>query len=431
MAQFFNLVNPTSGVGDELREMLAEREAKRRQDMLDKIMQQQETRADAASRRADQQMTLQQEQFQAGLADKIYEDLLPHDIQTPETAALLRKYGRGGGLRDSGTGIAPEARLTPDQVDVGTPTRSGDVSGNLTPEQMAELDKALTGSMADLKSTPTKTGVAPGVVFSERGGPKWAASRQAAQERAEQAKAAAQSREDIAEANREAAKERAEADRAMRLTIAQLAASTSASNRALADELKQVQINTAKDKLEETKNARDRQKTTLESHAKETLGVIDDLLTPTQDGRGFALKPGVAGIVGMTTGQRWIPGSPEANAEAAIDRLQGRLVVDLIGEMKSQSRTGATGFGALSERELSVLENAASKLSNRWQSDESYRRELVRVKQMVEKILQPPTGASPATPPQGAPGTPQTRTIRNPKTGETRTQTSTDGVNWK
>jgi hypothetical protein len=43
-------------------------------------------------------MALQQDQFNAGLADRIYDDLMPNDVLGAENAALLRKYGRGGGL---------------------------------------------------------------------------------------------------------------------------------------------------------------------------------------------------------------------------------------------------------------------------------------------------------------------------------------------
>jgi hypothetical protein len=39
---------------------------------------------------------------------------------------------------------------------------------------------------------------------------------------------------------------------------------------------------------------------------------------------------------------------PKATAaKAAFDNLKARLVIDLIAEMKSQSKTGATGFGQL------------------------------------------------------------------------------------
>jgi hypothetical protein len=45
--------------------------------------------------------------------------------------------------------------------------------------------------------------------------------------------------------------------------------------------------------------------------------------------------------------------------------LQANAVMDVLSEMKSQSRTGATGFGALNEKELALIMDAASKLDTR------------------------------------------------------------------
>lgn len=44
------------------------------------------------------------------------------------------------------------------------------------------------------------------------------------------------------------------------------------------------------------------------------------------------------------------------------DYLQASNILNVLREMKSQSSTGATGFGALNEKELAIIENAAMKL---------------------------------------------------------------------
>jgi hypothetical protein len=66
--------------------------------------------------------------------------------------------------------------------------------------------------------------------------------------------------------------------------------------------------------------------------------------------------------------------------------LQANAVMDVLSEMKSQSRTGATGFGALNEKELSLIMDAASKLDTRLNEDtaEKYLNEM---KVNLQKII--------------------------------------------
>jgi len=57
-----------------------------------------------------------------------------------------------------------------------------------------------------------------------------------------------------------------------------------------------------------------------------------------------------------------IPGDKRVNWEANVDKLLSRRIVDLMSEMKNASKTGATGFGQLSEKELKVLQDASTAL---------------------------------------------------------------------
>ena len=57
-----------------------------------------------------------------------------------------------------------------------------------------------------------------------------------------------------------------------------------------------------------------------------------------------------------------IPGTERADWKNEVEYLINRSVTDLIAEMKSQSSTGATGFGALNREELNLLRSAATKL---------------------------------------------------------------------
>lgn len=72
--------------------------------------------------------------------------------------------------------------------------------------------------------------------------------------------------------------------------------------------------------------------------------------------------------------------------EAGINSLKSKLMLDVIGKLKAQSKTGATGFGAMNLKELGVLENSATKLKSGL-DDEANLAELQRVKKHLENIL--------------------------------------------
>ncbi len=120
-------------------------------------------------------------------------------------------------------------------------------------------------------------------------------------------------------------------------------------------------------------------------------------------GKVTGLQPGAAGLYGMGTGRlaRFYPGSATATAKADLDQLIGTQILNLIGEMKKQSRSGATGFGALNARELDVLEQSATILKG----EISEPRALQELKKLYEKfslIMQP--GANEKTTPAGGAG---------------------------
>lgn len=71
-----------------------------------------------------------------------------------------------------------------------------------------------------------------------------------------------------------------------------------------------------------------------------------------------------------------------ADASAALQQIVGQQIVDLIADMKAQSRTGATGFGQLSVRELDVLEAAATQLTRRLSEPQA----LSELKKLREKM---------------------------------------------
>jgi hypothetical protein len=134
----------------------------------------------------------------------------------------------------------------------------------------------------------------------------------------------------------------------------------------------------------------------------DTLAALDELLDVQKDPAGkevFGLKPGVSQLYGARIpGLSMIPGTASANASASMNRLRGRLVVDLLGELKSQSKTGATGFGALSDKELGILQSSASKLENSNMSDQDVIAELSRIREHLLRVKEEPSGMTPVAP---------------------------------
>jgi hypothetical protein len=69
-----------------------------------------------------------------------------------------------------------------------------------------------------------------------------------------------------------------------------------------------------------------------------------------------------------------------------FDFLSSKNIVNLISEMKSQSRTGATGFGQLNREELNVLRNASMKLK-RGLREEDASKYLNEMRAAFQKII--------------------------------------------
>lgn len=184
----------------------------------------------------------------------------------------------------------------------------------------------------------------------------------------------------------------------------------------LTNEIKRMQIEAAKGKQADVQRADNQKRASALRSADDMTAVIDDLLAPEAPGRPPQLTPGAQAIVGvrMPFGSS-VPGSEAANAKAALDRLVGTQVIDLMREMKEQSRTGATGFGQLSERELALLMGATTKLTNRNMSEAAFAEELKRIRDKVNLIYEDQAGAGS---PAAAPGAGKPTHRFNPATGK-------------
>lgn len=92
------------------------------------------------------------------------------------------------------------------------------------------------------------------------------------------------------------------------------------------------------------------------------------------------------GNFGLTGSLPSIPGTSRANWEANVNKLTASKVLNLIQSMKEASKTGATGFGALSEKELRVLQDASTAL-NRNLSPKDAQKYIDQIKELSQKVL--------------------------------------------
>lgn len=122
----------------------------------------------------------------------------------------------------------------------------------------------------------------------------------------------------------------------------------------------------------------------LRIETQSTLSELDELLD--EDGK---LRPHTQDAVGKSRmfGLQHIPGTQTKKGDVGINTLKSKLVLGLIGQMKAQSKTGATGFGQMNLKELGLLEKAASKLDPSL-DEESFAAELNRIREKLQMIMQ-------------------------------------------
>lgn len=83
----------------------------------------------------------------------------------------------------------------------------------------------------------------------------------------------------------------------------------------------------------------------------------------------------------------YIPTSPQKTASKKIRQVIAKQVLGLVSEMKSQTKTGATGFGNMSNKDLGLLEDAASALDPNM-SESDFAKEVVKMRDLISKSLQ-------------------------------------------
>ena len=126
-------------------------------------------------------------------------------------------------------------------------------------------------------------------------------------------------------------------------------------------------------KQNETKKIQENKSQMVKDSAMDTLNTISEV------------EKGID-YFGLTGGLPSIPGTARATWEANVNKLLSGKIINLMTQMKEASKTGATGFGQLSEKELKVLQEASTALK-RGLSPKDAQKYLNEMKVAAQKVL--------------------------------------------
>lgn len=116
--------------------------------------------------------------------------------------------------------------------------------------------------------------------------------------------------------------------------------------------------------------------------AEQKIDELDSIMLPALD-EAIELVGNRSAGYGAAIFESW----PESDARllrAKIENIQSRLSVDTMMMMKAASATGSTGFGALSEKELKVIQDRIATL-DRLSSPPELKKQLQTIKQQMLK----------------------------------------------
>lgn len=314
--------------------------------ILDQLLQQRKLEQLAAADRAEKIR-----QFDVGTAERARAHTISERGQTlteqlrRDQLAEAQRTHEAGIVQRMAEGQQPGA-VTPE---IATRLEMGGYGGQLqrTPGQQAEVG---AGVLRTAPGAPTPQLFQPESIQST-GGRLYREARQQAAERAAQARETEATRAE----GRAAAQASTEQNRNIMQGIAGMNAQT---QRMGAEE----RVRASEEKRTGVEKEQAQRGAALTDQANETIRLANEL----EQHPGFSQVFG-ARIPYLTS----IPGTNAAGANARLEQLKSRLTIDQIMQMKAQSRTGATGFGQLSDREGAILTNAAGRLQQAQSEDEA------------------------------------------------------------
>lgn len=156
-------------------------------------------------------------------------------------------------------------------------------------------------------------------------------------------------------------------------------------------------------KAEQKRQAVVQRQAEASSAAGDLAGAIDQLVQSP----GFAALGTALGDVQINTP---LIRNAAKDADAQLKNISGQVALATMSRLKALSAQGATGFGALSEKELKLLENSIATLQAEKVSNAQLASSLKTIRDKMDKITnwQPPADEVPRG----------TQRARNPQTGE-------------
>lgn len=147
------------------------------------------------------------------------------------------------------------------------------------------------------------------------------------------------------------------------------------------DPLKKAKLDQLQKKQQEAQQAEDNKNEMLRSNAEDMLNTVGEVKKGMKYFGAMGNAPTLLTPSAYTGeyGQR-------KNWESNVNKLLSGKIIDLMTQMKNASKTGATGFGALSQKELAVLQEASTAL-NRGLSPDDASRYLNQIETMQRKAL--------------------------------------------
>jgi hypothetical protein len=119
-----------------------------------------------------------------------------------------------------------------------------------------------------------------------------------------------------------------------------------------------------------------------------------NILTNIQQARG-KIGPLSMGLPGQVLQNIW--GTDAKDLHATLTAIMGPAVIEKLGQMKAQSASGSSGFGALSEKELQLIKSSIAAIGQD-QSSDQLQENLNRLEEHYRKFQAYNAGVDPGTP---------------------------------